>query len=299
ALRGSSTETLLRDAPGIPPTIKALPHAKEHSQPAAHVTAEHRAAVAGLGDAPARYFDQAERVAESGRSPGDPLLASGAMWRAPVGEYGEALALALVDANRVMMRETHVVAAATAESAAYEQATRLNVAGSLCGTWEQGIEALSGAVSLLTSKRVQGKSADEVLASLADGSALLQLASRAAAFSVEPIVGAGYLSKEPLQVTDNGKGRLPKNLLAYSREVHESREDFSAEATSDYARHHMRAGDWMANETKRGCPLAAKVPIYNEHGTLQVPDHTAIERLGAEYIALVRHFLKDRLSAAE
>ncbi|MFZ9889609.1 MAG: hypothetical protein ACO3JL_19110 [Myxococcota bacterium] len=151
---------------------------------------------------------------------------------------------------------------------------------------------------MLTSKHVGDKSADEVLASLSDGAVLMQQAARGTFSTLEPLVTSGYVSKDPLHIDDNGKAKLPRGVLEYLREVRNSREDFSADASSEYAKTHMQVGASHSTETKRGCPMAAKTPVYDENGKLQMPDHTAIEAVSAEYIALVRQLLQERTQAA-
>lgn len=300
-LRGGAVDELLRDAPGVEAHIKALPHARRDDLAVAQVPAEVAQDAADLGVDPAPYLEMADRVADTGVSLEDCMLShsSEAIWRAPVGEYGDELSKALVDAARVMMREAHGVIGTTSGSAAYEEINpKLAIADDLAGTWEQAIEAMCGSVALLTSKRVGDKPVDEVLASLSDGSALLQLAARGTFYTLEPLVTCGYTSKDPLQIDDKGKAKLPRGILSLLREVRDSREDFSADATSEYAKAHMQPGASHSTETKRGCPLAQKVPMYDDNGKLQMPDHTAIEALGAEYIELVRHLLREREGSA-
>jgi hypothetical protein len=299
--RGGAVDDILRDAPGIGAHIKALPHVTKTDLPIAEVPDHVAHDAAHLGVDPAPYLEKANKVADSGTSIDNCMLSgsSEAIWRAPVGDYGEELSMALVDAARVVMREAKAVIDTTADSPAYREINpKLAIAGDLAGTWEQAIEAMCGAVALLTSKQVGDKSADEVLASLSDGGALLQLAARGTFYTLEPLVTVGYLSKDPLQIDDNGKARLPRGVLEYVREIRNIREDFSADATSDYAKAHMQAGAPHSTETKRGCPLAQKVPIYDENGKLQMPDHTALETLGTEYVELVRHFLRERQKSA-
>jgi hypothetical protein len=289
---------LFADAPGVNARVKALPHAShaaDPSMPLADVPEDFATGLEELFGIHERAFERAALIADSGSSDTDSAFPGPTFLRAPVGEYGADLALALVDAGRILMRESAVVAAQTAGSSAYaEMNPKLIIGDDVAMSWRQGIEGLVSSVALLVGKRVVGKTADEVLASLEEGSVLLQLASRAPFYSAEPLAGSGHVSKEPLVFDAHGKARLPVSVIGFARDAAQVREEFSADAKSDYALAQMQAGAENSTETRRGCPLAAKVPMYDAEGLLRMSEHSGIEKIGSAYLELVRHLLRER-----
>jgi hypothetical protein len=185
---------VVKGAPGIDARIKALPHAPHGEMPTANIPDD--MAIDDPFDLQRRSFERRSRIADSGRTAEDSEMPGPAYYRAPVGDYGDDLARALVDAARVLLREATEVCATASSSSAYAEINpKLAIADDLAGTWAQGIEGMCSAVAALTAKRVPGKSVDDVLASLGDGSALSQFAARAPVYVLEPLVGSGHVSK--------------------------------------------------------------------------------------------------------
>jgi hypothetical protein len=232
------------------------------------------------------------RAKEFIASNAEALQTAGVVNRIPIGDYGERLSMALMQAIRIALSQVGSVAAPMMTAPVYQA-----VAGSLTfqpdprKLLDEGIVSLGHALSLLLSREVPGKTAVQVLRDVADRGLVGMLGAVAPFAVIGPMASTGQLPMDPVGYDERGRAQLPRDLHQALVELRRQRETFSGEATSDYAARHSQGLN--RTETLRGCPVASLGPIFGADGNLTLTAASPLNALAREYIGIVVRLLEE------
>ncbi len=206
----------------------------------------------------------------------------------PVGDYGEPLARAIAEAARIMDSVVidRLLPAADATNARYadllaDWSFRNDAAQSMI----EGIGTYAGATAMLTSRRMPGVTAAELVDRLID-ERLFDTLAKGPLGVVGPMTFHGFAPRTALEVRPDGALRLAGELREIVR-----------------ATRARRAGIFVTlpqtRQTRAGCPIAVRnLTVPGAGGGEVAHEATYLGTLGQDFLRLVRRLLADEAAAA-
>lgn len=223
----------------------------------------------------------------------DSLTQTAFLTRVPVGEFGEALSRALVEAARIGAamatgRTTHV----KGEGQVLRELSFLNGGETII---QEGFFTIAHALSLLLAKKPAPPHDDlDTLLAQVDASGLVtRLAAEASFGVIGPLVGHGFVPSGPIEHTERSDGKerlqLPRALDRVCGELRDSRR----EAGPGLRAFHFWDKFERRTETLRGCPVAGRGPVMSPSGEVKLAPQAGLTQLVHEYIELTRKLLRE------
>ncbi|MCW2923807.1 MAG: hypothetical protein JWM98_1211 [Thermoleophilia bacterium] len=258
------------------PRAGTAPAVHTYGEPPAHRWAELRESLAGDAD----DFEPVAQVMQSHQQvPGAGWIRGMDLW-APIGEHGEPMARALVEAGRVMD-------AVVLDRMAPDLAALTEQHAATLGVWTfrrdalrsmvEGVGTFTGATALLVQRRVPGLDGMQLLEAIERDQLLTRL-SKAPLAAAGPMFFDGFVPTVSVELPQSGRLALAEPYDRILRATRLARADEQAQAGAKLI------------QTRRGCPIGVRgIEVETAAGT-HVNEETYIQTLGREYLHLAKRF---------
>jgi hypothetical protein len=209
----------------------------------------------------------------------------------PVGDHGEAMARALVDAGRAMDAILLGPLRGSADELTRQYAGTLanhTFRGDALHSMLEAVGTFAGTTGVLTQHAVEGMDGSQLLRAIADDKLLVRIANGPIAVA-GPMTFEGFAPTESVAV--NARGRLalaaPFGRILDATKAQRSADAAVADATT---------GTHLI-QTRRGCPVnAPRIETLGADGELHAAGASYIQQLGEEYLGLAQRFYAAELA---
>jgi hypothetical protein len=231
-----------------------------------------------------------DRAMQSHQAPEAGWVRGMDLW-VPVGDHGEAMARALVDAGRTMDAILLGPLRGSADELTRQYAGTLDshtFRGDALHSMLEAVGTFTGTTGVLTHHAVDGVDGERLLQSIADDRLLVRLANGPIAVA-GPMTFEGFVPAQSVAVNERGRLGL---AAPFDRIIKATKQQRAADAALEDA----SAGAKLI-QTRRGCPVNVnRLETLGDDGTTHAAEASYIQLLGDEYLHLAQRYYRAELA---